>query len=420
MPAAVPDSAALVVDGVSKTFRVPRDRVLTLKERALHPFRGTKYDSFDALRDVTFQVDQGEWFGIVGRNGSGKSTLLKCIAGIYATDAGRIALRGKLSPFIELGVGFNPNLRARDNVTINAIMLGLTPEEARARFDSVIEFAELGEFVELKLKNYSSGMHVRLAFAVMVQVDADVLLIDEVLAVGDAAFQQKCYDTLQSKREEGRTVLFVTHDMNTVERTCDRALLLDRGHVVDLGDPTSVSREYNRINFDRPTAEPSGDESHSGTGGATIVDAWFEDEHGERTATVFQGKPCAFHSVVEIREHTVDPVFGFVLMDDQHRRVFATTTTWQKQETGTYEAGDRVELSVGFENWFAGGRYNASPFVAHKGLGAEVMDQRHDFVSVAIIGSHEGGGVVDLPHDVGLRRVERDAPAAASPSEVGQ
>ena len=414
MPPAVPDSAALVVDGVSKTFRVPRERVLTLKERALHPLRGTRYDSFHALDDVTFQVDRGEWFGIVGRNGSGKSTLLKCIAGIYGTDSGRIALRGKLSPFIELGVGFNPNLRARDNVTINAIMLGLAPEEAKARFESVIEFAELGEFVELKLKNYSSGMHVRLAFAVMVQVDADVLLIDEVLAVGDAAFQQKCYDTLQRKREEGRTVLFVTHDMHTVERTCDRALLLDRGGIVEIGDPTIVAREYNRLNFDRAANSSEGEAERSGAGGAAVLDAWFEDDGGERTATLYQGRSCSFHSIVEIRERTVDPVLGFVLMDDHHRRVFATTTTWQQKETGTYEVGDRVELSVGFENWFAGGKYFASPFVAHQGIGLETMDERHDFVAVANIGSREGGGVVDLPHDVEVRRLDR-APSPAAP-----
>jgi ABC-type polysaccharide/polyol phosphate transport system ATPase subunit len=422
MPPAVPDSAALLVDGVSKTFRVPRERVLTLKERALHPLRGTRYDSFEALSDVSFQVDRGEWFGIVGRNGSGKSTLLKCIAGIYSTDVGRIALRGKLSPFIELGVGFNPNLRARDNVTINAIMLGLTPDEARARFEHVIEFAELGEFVELKLKNYSSGMHVRLAFAVMVQVDADVLLIDEVLAVGDAAFQQKCYDTLQAKRDEGRTVLFVTHDMHTVERTCDRAMLLDRGKIIELGDPTAVAREYNRLNFDRAAAtspDANADGTRSGSGGAAIVDAWFEDDKGERTATLFQGRACTFHSRVELREHAVDPVFGFVLMDDHHRRVFATTTTWQQKQTGTFEAGDVVELSVAFDNWFAGGKYFASPFVAREGFGAETMDERHDLVAVAIIGSHEGGGVVDLPHEVGVRRVERGAPAPAG-EEVGR
>jgi energy-coupling factor transporter ATP-binding protein EcfA2 len=301
-------------------------------------------------------------------------------------------------------------------VTINAIMLGLTPDEARARFDQVIEFAELGEFVELKLKNYSSGMHVRLAFAVMVQVEADVLLIDEVLAVGDAAFQQKCYDTLQAKRDEGRTLLFVTHDMHTVERTCDRALLLERGGIVEIGDPTAVAREYNRINFDRAATAPDGGgdaRPDSGGGEAAILDAWFENENDERSATLFQGRSCSFHSVVEIRADVVDPVLGFVLMDDHHQRVFATTTTWQQKQTGSFKAGERIELSVSFDNWFTGGKYLASPFISHQGFGAEVMDERHDLVAVAIIGSHEGGGVVDLPHDVAIRRLDSQAPAPA-------
>ena len=173
-------------------------------------------------------MQPGEFFGIAGRNGSGKSTLLKCMAGIYQAD-GDIWVRGRLSTFIELGVGFNPDLAARDNVVMNGIMLGLTPREARKRFDSVIEFAELEEFKDLKLKNYSSGMHVRLAFSVAIQVDADILMIDEVLAVGDAAFQQKCFDVFNDLRERGSTIIFVTHDMGALQRFCDRALLLERG-----------------------------------------------------------------------------------------------------------------------------------------------------------------------------------------------
>ena len=186
-----PQGAAVYAIGVSKTFRLPHERVHTLKERALHPFRRGSYEELRALRDVSIEVGQGEFFGIVGRNGSGKTTLMKVLAGIYRVDAGEIWLRGRLAPFIELGVGFNPDLAARDNVLINAIMFGLTPAEARARYESIVRFAELERFVDLKLKNYSSGMQVRLAFAVMVHVDADLLLIDEVLAVGDSAFQQQ-------------------------------------------------------------------------------------------------------------------------------------------------------------------------------------------------------------------------------------
>src|SRR3954466_10613955 len=204
---------AIQVEGLEKTFRIPTHQVQTLKERALHPFRRTEYDELNVLRGVSFEIPSGEFFGIVGRNGSGKSTLLKCLAGIYRADGGSMKVAGRLSPFIELGVGFNPDLTARENVVINAVMMGLTPREARARFDQVIEFAELEDFVDLKLKNYSSGMQVRLAFAVMVQPGAGLLLIHEVLAVGDAAFQQRCFDEFLRLRDEGRTIVLVTHDM---------------------------------------------------------------------------------------------------------------------------------------------------------------------------------------------------------------
>jgi ABC-type polysaccharide/polyol phosphate transport system ATPase subunit len=248
-------STVLVVEGVSKSFRVAHERAFTFKERALHPFRSREHHMLEALAEVSFELGSGEWLGVVGRNGSGKSTLLKCIAGIYRADEGRIAARGRLSPFIELGVGFNPNLRARDNVLLNGVMLGLPPERARSCFDEVIEYAGLEDFIDLKLKNYSSGMQVRLAFAVMIQVDADVLLIDEVLAVGDAVFQRKCLETLDRKRREGCGVVLVTHDTDAVERKCDRAVLLDHGRLLDIGDPEDVLRSYDRLNFPAEQSE---------------------------------------------------------------------------------------------------------------------------------------------------------------------
>jgi ABC-2 type transport system permease protein len=193
-------------------------------------------------------VAEGEFFGIVGRNGSGKSTLLKCLAGIYGLDEGDMSVRGRLSPFIELGVGFNQELTARDNVIINAIMLGLTRKQARERFDEIIAFAELEEFVDLNLKNYSSGMTARLGFSVAIQVDADLLLVDEILAVGDASFQAKCFDQFDRMKREGRTILFVTHDMAAVHRFCDRALVLELGRAVDVGDPLRITRKYEELN----------------------------------------------------------------------------------------------------------------------------------------------------------------------------
>ncbi len=265
-----PEPAAVVVDGVGKTFRLPQERVHTLKERALHPFRPSPHERFTALEDISFAVEKGEFFGIVGRNGSGKSTLLKCLAGIYRTDEGGIYVAGRLSTFIELGVGFNPDLAARDNVTINGVMLGLSPRESRERFERVIEFAELEEFVDLKLKNYSSGMQVRLAFSVMIHVDAEILLVDEVLAVGDAAFQQKCFDVFYRMRDEGKTILLVTHDMAAVTRFCHRAMLLEKGHAVMLDEPEKVAKRYLELNFGYSHSEVgAGRDERTGDGKAS-------------------------------------------------------------------------------------------------------------------------------------------------------
>src|SRR3954452_17023283 len=270
----------MVVDGVSKAFRMPEHQVHTFKERAMHPFRRQRYNPIGALQDVSFEVSSGEFFGIVGRNGSGKSTLLKCLAGIYQVDRGSIAIAGRVSTFIELGVGVNPDLAARDNVVLNGVMLGLTPGQAAARYDEVIAFAELEEFQELKLKNYSSGMQVRLAFSVMVHVDADVVLIDEVLAVGDVAFQQKCFDVFNRLRDEGKTILFVTHDMGAVRRFCHRAVLVDRGKARMIGDPVQVGNAYVDMNFRSDTGEAMQEGERMGDRSAELLEAWWEDETG--------------------------------------------------------------------------------------------------------------------------------------------
>src|ERR1017187_5622888 len=270
----------VVAHSVSKSFTVPEEKIHTLKERALHPRRRIRRQTFQALNNISFAVESGEFFGIAGRNGSGKSTLLKCLAGIYGAE-GDIWTRGRLSTFIELGVGFNADLAARENVVMNGIMLGLSPREARKRYESVIEFAELDEFKDLKLKNYSSGMYVRLAFSVAIQVDADILLIDEVLAVGDAAFQQKCFDVFTSLRNEGKTIVFVTHDMGMLQRFCHRALLLERGNTVHLGEPHEVADRYLEINFGRdPEAAGSTDGARSGDGEAPGPPAGGGEERG--------------------------------------------------------------------------------------------------------------------------------------------
>ena len=240
---------AIAVDAVNKDFRLATEQRHTLKERVVNPRFDRSAKVFHALDNVSFEVERGEFFGIVGRNGSGKSTLLKCMAGIYKVDRGTIATAGRVAPFIELGVGFNMDLTAYENVTINGVMMGLSRKEAQRRFDEIMAFAELEDFLELKRQNYSSGMQVRLAFSVMVQSDADVFLIDEVLAVGDAAFQQKCLDVFYRLRDAGKTIVLVTHDMATVQNFCDRAMVVHDGALTFLGAPETAALEYYRLNF---------------------------------------------------------------------------------------------------------------------------------------------------------------------------
>ena len=240
-------AGAIEARALTKTFRLPHEQRTTIKEHFLHPFRQIDYDRNEALRDVSFHIDEGEFFSVGGPNGSGKSTLLKILAGIYRTDSGEVRVEGKLSPFIELGVGFNTELTARDNVRINATLLGLTRRQLAQRFDDIIEFADLGRFVDQKLKNYSSGMQVRLAYSIAIQVPFDILLLDEVLAVGDQAFQAKCYETFEQMRREGKTIVFVSHDLATVARFSERALLLEGGRTVEIGPADEVVDRYQEL-----------------------------------------------------------------------------------------------------------------------------------------------------------------------------
>jgi ABC-type polysaccharide/polyol phosphate transport system ATPase subunit len=390
-----PAPVAVRIENVSKTFRLPHQKYSTLKERALHPFRSRMFEELHAARDISVQIAEGEFFGIVGRNGSGKSTLLKCLAGIYCPDEGHIDINGRLSPFIELGVGFNPELTARENVIINAIMLGLTRKQARERFDEIIAFAELEDFLDLKLKNYSSGMSVRLGFSVAVQTDADILLVDEVLAVGDAAFQQKCFEQFEALKAAGKTIVFVTHDMSAVERFCDRAMLIERGEVVTIDAPETIARQYNQLNFGRIVEEVVADE-WSGEGAAEIRAAWFEDGGHQRQAAIPQGEMIIVCVEIEFHEDMEHPIFAWALRNDSGLTVMVSTTRFHNRNTGLFKKGQTVVIRTGFAMRLAGNRYRLSPSVARRGTGSDVVDVREDMATLLVHSSHITGGVVDL------------------------
>jgi ABC-type polysaccharide/polyol phosphate transport system ATPase subunit len=237
---------AVEVRNMSKAFRLPHQRQSSIKERFMHPLQKVEYEQNHALHDVSFTVERGECFGVIGPNGSGKSTLVKILGGIYRADAGTVRVAGRLSPFVELGVGFHPDLNARDNIRINGMLLGLSPKEVAERFDEIVGFAELERFVDQKLKNFSSGMHVRLAFSIAIQVPFDILLLDEVLAVGDQAFQEKCFVTFERFRDERKTIVFISHDLRAVSTYCDRAMLLESGVCAALGPAHEVVELYER------------------------------------------------------------------------------------------------------------------------------------------------------------------------------
>ncbi len=241
--------AIVEISKLTKSFKIPLEASSGVKQQLINILKGRKgYRVFTPLKDISFTINEGDFFGIVGRNGSGKSTLLKTIAGIYTPNGGNVKVHGSLVPFIELGVGFNPELTGRENIFLNGALLGFSHEEMESMYSAIIEFAELEDFMEERLKNYSSGMQVRLAFSIAIRAHADILLLDEVLAVGDEAFQKKCYSYFDKLKREKRTVILVTHDMAAVERFCTKAVFIEDGHVKMIGKPYRIAAAYSRSN----------------------------------------------------------------------------------------------------------------------------------------------------------------------------
>lgn len=288
-------SDAIVVRNVAKAFKLPHERHTSFKSLLINFYRRKRsFEKQAALRDISFSVKKGEFFGIVGRNGGGKSTLLKLLAGIYSPDKGSIQINGNLTPFIELGVGFNHELSGRENVFLNGALLGFSHKEMEDMYDDIVAFAELERFMDQKLKNYSSGMQVRLAFSIAIRARTDILILDEVLAVGDAAFQQKCFEVFSELRKRNVTMVLVTHDMNAVLRFCDRAMLISEGKVSKLGKPSEVAEAYLALNYEQndQKPEPEDDLARAKPGQPRITKVTAQGDAG-RTANTFEpGQTC--------------------------------------------------------------------------------------------------------------------------------
>lgn len=338
------------VENVSKTFKIPHEKNTSLKSSvaSLIRFNRSSYTIFHALEDINFDVKEGEFFGIIGRNGSGKSTLLKILATIYQPDKGKLKINGRISPFLELGVGFNPELTARENVYLNGAILGLTRKEVDEKFESIIEFAELEDFVDMKLKNFSSGMQVRLAFSVAIQAHAEILLIDEVLAVGDANFQEKCFRTFKKLKGEGRTIVFVSHDMESVREFCDRAALIHNSKIEVIGSVDKAIQRYNEINFGTSKSDSGILEVGStrwGNGDVNIKEVVITDEKGNLKNTFVTGDNLDIRIKYTVNKKVDKPNIGVSIFREDGIYCFDINTDLDKVSPKILDKDGEVVLS---------------------------------------------------------------------------
>ena len=422
-------SVAISVKNVSKQFSIPHEKTNTLKGAFVNLFRKNTYEKFFALKDVSFEVRKGEFFGILGRNGSGKSTLLKILAGVYTANKGSVHIHGLISPFLELGIGFNPELSGRDNIYLNATVLGLCEREIDAKFDSIVAFSELERFIDQKVKNYSSGMNVRLAFAVAIHANREILLMDEVLAVGDSNFQSKCLREFARYKELGKTVILVTHDIGTVQRYCDRAMLLRNGEVAKIGSAEEVGNEYiyqnmsdeeKRIKKEQDQARVKAEKDSESLSGKALEEEKKRIEEEKRkqeeerknkvaeiTGVEFLDKDDNVKNVFETGElikivvtnrfyrKVDDLIFGIVIRDTFHKKqIFVTNTQFKKMVTGPVIVGDK-KVSYLIDIRFAAEVY-ICPAIADKTAKIS-FDWKNDMNKIIITNKEfNSGGFVDF------------------------
>lgn len=349
---------AIKVDGVSKTFKLPHDKNTSIKSAVINTIgRRRGYELQQALKDISFEVKKGEFFGIVGRNGSGKSTLLKIMAGIYTPSEGTVKVNGSLAPFIELGVGFNPELTGRENVFLNGALLGFNRKQMRAMYNEIVEFAELERFMDQKLKNYSSGMQVRLAFSIAIRAKADILLLDEVLAVGDAAFQQKCNDYFANLKRDKQTIILVTHSMPAIERYCQRAMLIENSKVVKIGTSAEIAGMYEDM-----MVKAQGEKIQTSDGQQKPKDFDVKvvvKQNGKATKAIEALKPFEFEISIKPKKDFKRAYAGLSLRSSDGEIVLAVDTI----DSGDYTKlakGKTSKITVQVENVYTNGVYQAT------------------------------------------------------------
>lgn len=422
------------LENITKTYRLYKKHSSRVKE-AFHPFRKKYHTSFQALNDVSLKIKKGETVGLIGRNGSGKSTLLQVICGILTPSAGEVKVNGRISALLELGAGFNPEFTGRENVYLNASILGLEKKEIDDCFQSIEEFADIGEYIDQPVKSYSSGMYVRLAFAVAINVKPDILIVDEALSVGDTLFQSKCYAKFREFQKNGVTILFVTHALSLITQYCDKAFLLDRGVLHLEGEPKDVVDEYNRLlvncsrleiskntqksgksekGIERSVSMPllwenmfslNPNENRYGNGRVTITEVGVFTRDGEAVQRLITGNEYQFRMRLEFHDTIETPVFAYTIKDVRGFDITGTNTRFQKIETGTFELGDMIEIVFTQKMILSSGSYILSFGCGGTENGEYVIyERRYDVLSLEVISTNPNVGFVDLKSEIALIR----------------
>lgn len=356
------DKPAIVVENLTKEFNIPHERRTTLFENLKGAFQPSAYERFVALKNVTFAVEKGESIGVIGDNGSGKSTLLKLLAQIIRPTSGRITVNGKITPFLELGVGFQPDMTARENIEVYGTVMGLSNKEIFRNMDSVLEFAGLTKFRDTKLKNFSSGMAVRLAFSTAIQVKPEILLVDEVLAVGDMEFQQKCLDIFNEYIQSDVTILFVSHDLTAVRRFCSKTILMDHGKMAAFGKTSEIIDRYVykidspvKTQADHPATHDSATHGepgiisnlqmeHAGNQRIVINSVKITDKYGRANNLVNSGDPIKIELSYVVQEPTFDPIFGIAIYDESGSLCYGINTEIQGLNLGLVSGSGSMEI----------------------------------------------------------------------------
>ena len=426
-----PSAPAIIVSGVSKKYKLydrPTDRL----RDALHLTGKQLYKEHLALDHVDLTVERGETVGIIGTNGSGKSTILKIITGVLTPTEGEVQVDGRISALLELGAGFNMEYNGIDNIYLNGMMIGFTEEEIKSRMDDILSFADIGEYVYQPVRTYSSGMFVRLAFAVAINIDPEILIVDEALSVGDVFFQAKCYHKFEEFKEQGKTILFVSHDLSSISKYCDRAVLLHRGRKLGEGtpkkmidvykqvlvgqEPVTGSGEENLLNDtmlrakakkavrkDRKeeAAQPAGEELKYGNGAARITGLSLKDEQGRETKAIMKGSVCRITMEVEILKDIDKPIFAFTIKNALGIEITGTNTMVEKAFLSGVKKGDRKTVTFSQRIDLQGGDYLLSFGVTgFEGDDFTVYERRYDALAMTVVSGKNTVGYYDMNSEV--------------------